>query len=106
VGAGLVAKGYTEAGIVTAGISLYFDYLITSGKEKLFKSEEKKKKLIELTKDITNLYDRYQELIEILKPLSNSDALPELNKLLQSLREEIIKISRRGEINGEENQNK
>ncbi|CAI2176240.1 12683_t:CDS:2 [Funneliformis geosporum] len=97
VGAGLIVKGYTEAGAVTAGVSLYADYLISSGKEKLFKSEEKKRKLTELSKDIENLYDRYQELIEILKPLHNFDSSPELNKLLQSLREELEEILKKGE---------
>jgi len=106
VGAGLVASGYTQAGIVTAGVSLYIDYLITRGKEKLFKSEEKKQKYVELSKDIENLYDRYQELIEILKLLRDSTSLIELNKLLKSLRKETSKIIKKGEANEDNNENK
>ncbi|CAI2200263.1 8048_t:CDS:2, partial [Funneliformis geosporum] len=97
VGAGLAVQGETQIGAIIAGTSLYADYLITRGKEKLFKSEEKNKKLVELNRDIENLYDHHEELLEILKPIRNSDSLEELNKLLNVLKEELTKIAQKSE---------
>src|SRR5690349_17416020 len=92
VGVALVASDYTQAGIVTAGISLYADYLITIGKEKIFKSAEKKQKLTELTKDIENLYHRHYELTTILKPLRSTTPYENLNQLLIFLKEAVNQI--------------
>src|SRR5690349_5130540 len=92
VGVALVASDYTQAGIVTAGISLYADYLITIGKEKIFKSAEKKQKLTELTKDIENLYHRHYELATLLKPLRTTTPYHNLNQLLTTLKKAVNQI--------------
>ncbi|CAI2164595.1 19006_t:CDS:2 [Funneliformis geosporum] len=93
IGAGLAIEGDTQTGAIIAGVSLYADYLISRGKEKLFKSEQKKEKLSEFNKDAENIYDRYQELAEILKPL-RSDSREELNKLLKILQQELREITK------------
>ncbi|CAI2183038.1 2349_t:CDS:1, partial [Funneliformis geosporum] len=70
--------------------------------EKLFKSEEKKEKLVEFNKDAENIYDRHQELAEILKPL-RSDSWEELDKLLKTLQQELREIVKETQINSNEN---
>lgn len=93
VGAGLAVNGDVQLGAITAGVSLYVDYLITTAKENIFKSEGRKTKLAELSKDISNLYDRYQELICLLEPLqTNNQNLPELNQLLDELKSKLAEI--------------
>lgn len=104
VGAGLVIQGQIGAGIVTAGISLYADYLITTGKDKLFKSEVKKQQLTQFKQDLTNLYDRYQELNYLLQPLLPNEELPQLTRLLTELRKELKTIAEKGELPANPNQ--
>ncbi|CAI2189204.1 20092_t:CDS:2 [Funneliformis geosporum] len=71
IGAGLAIEGETQMGAIIAGVSLYADYLISRGKEKLFKSEEKKEKLVEFNKEI----DDKENLEDVKNPNSDVDFL-------------------------------
>nr|CAG8453206.1 817_t:CDS:2 [Entrophospora candida] len=79
-------ENYKEAGGITAVVCLYADLVLSHTKERIFRTAEKNTKI---------LYESYQELAEILKPISNSDLLNKsLNQLLKLRieKEEIIKL--------------